>query len=136
MDSTTTTWRNGMSFDVEVEGHTLPIDAAEAFGGQGYGPKPKTLLLTALAGCTGMDVVSMLKKMRMEFDAFAIKVDGQLTETHPKTYETIHLTYTFSGDGLDSKKIEKAVRLSQEQYCGVTAILEKTAKITYDIVTQ
>ena len=91
-------------------------------------------LVSALAGCTGMDVVAILRKMRMSWHALAIEVQGELTEDHPKVYATIHITYRFTGDELDAKKIEKAVRLSQEQYCGVTAMLEKTATITYDII--
>jgi len=135
MDQTHITFKDGMAFDVELEGHTFPIDAAEQFGGRGLGPKPKGLLLSSLAGCTGMDVVSILGKMRMPFDSFAVDVTGELTDEHPKVYHKIHITYRFTGAELDAKKIEKAVRLSQETYCGVTAMLGKTAEITYDIVT-
>lgn len=132
-DSTEITWKDGMAFDIELEGRTIGVDAAEAFGGRGYGPKPKSLMLSALAGCTGMDVVSILRKMRMPFDGLHIKVDGDLTDEHPKVYHRIHLVYTFTGSELDPAKIERAVKLSQEQYCGVSAMLAKTAEITYEI---
>ena len=134
-DSTEVTWKDGMAFDVALEGHDLTIDAAESFGGQGYGPKPKSLLLTALAGCTGMDVVSMLKKMRMSWESFGLKVDGELSDDHPKVYKKIHVTYRFTGDALDTDKIKKAIELSQTKYCGVTVMLSNTAEITYDLET-
>lgn len=132
-DSTEITWKDGMAFDVQLEGATFGIDADEKFGGHGYGPKPKGLVLSALAGCTGMDVVSILRKMRMPFDSFGIKIDGELTDEHPKVYHRIHIVYTFTGGELDTAKIERAVKLSQEQYCGVNAMLAKTADITYEI---
>lgn len=135
-DTTEITWQQGMAFDVSVEGSSFGIDASEAFGGRGHGPKPKTLLLSALAGCTGMDVVSILAKMRMPFDGLRIQVDGELTDEHPKVYRSIHVTYRFSGTELDRAKIDKAVSLSQERYCGVTAMLSKTAKIEWDIVVE
>ena len=134
-DSTEVTWKDGMAFDVALEGHELKIDAAEAFGGRGYGPKPKSLLLSALAGCTGMDVVSMLKKMRMSWKTFGLKVDGELSADHPKVYKKIHITYRFTGDALDSDKIKRAIELSQKTYCGVTVMLSSTAEITYDLET-
>jgi len=130
---TTATWQKGMSFDVALDGHTFAIDAAAEHGGENRGPKPKGLLLSALAGCTGMDVVSILGKMRMPFDSFNVRVEGALTEAHPKYYGDITLVYTFTGAELDEKKIEKAVRLSQENYCGVTEMLRHSAKISHQI---
>lgn len=135
-DHSAITWTGGMGFNAEVEGTEFGIDAAPQFGGQGGGPKPKTLMLTALAGCTGMDVVSILRKMRMPFDSLNIAVDGELTDDHPKVYKKIHIHYRFGGDELDQAKIEKAVKLSQERYCGVTVMLAKTAEISFDIDLQ
>jgi putative redox protein len=108
----------------------VSVDSHVKFGGQGKGPRPKPLLLFSLAGCTGMDVVSLLKKMRVDFTDFKIKVSAELTEDHPKYYHKIHLTYLFSGEDLDAGKIEKAVNLSQDKYCGVSYMLSKTAEIT------
>ena len=135
-DTTQANWKDGMAFDVELEGHSFGIDADEAFGGRGHGPKPKALLLSALAGCTGMDVVAMLRKMRMPWDDFSLRVDGELTDEHPKHYHRIHITYEFSGDELDPNKIKKAIDLSQTKYCGVSAMLSHDAQITYDLVTK
>jgi putative redox protein len=127
------TWQDGMAFDVEVDGHRLTVDAEEEFGGKDQGPRPKPLLLSALGGCTAMDVVSMLKKMRVPFDSFSVVVDGVLAEEHPKVYRSIRLTYTFTGEALDRSKIERAVELSQTRYCGVTAMVQFTTDITHEI---
>src|SRR5210317_1703967 len=123
----------GMSFDTIIDDHNITIDADGAFGGQGKGPRPKPLILQALTGCTGMDVVSLLNKMRVEYSDFEIKVDGELTDEHPKYYHKIHLTYQFKGKDIDNSKVEKAVNLSQDKYCGVSFMLKKAAEITWEI---
>ncbi len=119
----------GMSFDVELDGHHFDIDSDAEFGGQDRGPKPKKLLLSALAGCTGMDVVSILKKMRMPFDEFWIEVDGDLNDAEPSVYTAFQVRYCFRGKELDKAKIEKAVSLSQEKYCGVSFMFRSFATI-------
>lgn len=126
-------WKSGMAFDAEFDGHAVKIDASEDHGGSNYGILPKPLLLIGLAGCTGMDVVSILKKMHVEYNTFNVFVNGDLTEEHPKVYNKIHLIYEFSGNDLNMKSIEKAVLLSQEKYCGVSAMLRQAAKLTYEI---
>ena len=97
------------------------------------GGSPMEFLLAGVAGCTGVDVLSILKKMRMVWKGFTLEVSGELTEGHPKVYSDIHIAYRFTGPELDRKKIERAVELSQTAYCGVTAMLGKTAKITTSI---
>jgi putative redox protein len=129
----TSEWKNGMQFMGNIDNHTLTMDAEAQFGGTDAGPRPKALLLVSLAGCTGMDVVALLKKMRVDADGFTITVQGELTEEHPKYYHKIHVSYSFSGAGLDRSKVEKAVKLSQEKYCGVSAMLSKAADLTYEI---
>ena len=131
--NTNTKWLGNMAFESDVEGYKIVIDANEEFGGQGLGPTPKPLLLMALAGCTGMDVTSLLKKMRVEIDDFDINVSGEMTEEHPKHYSAIHVEYLFKGKNLDSEKLKKAVNLSQERYCGVHYMLKQSAKITHNI---
>lgn len=126
-------WNELMQFDALVNGHTIKLDADSSVGGNNVGPRPKPLLLVALAGCTGMDVVSILEKMRMKMDDLQIDVDGELTEEHPKIYNKIHITYKFKGSDLDIDKINKAITLSQERYCGVSAMLSKAAEITYSV---
>lgn len=130
---TTATWTDGMAFNVALDGHTFAVDAVAEHGGRDRGPKPKGLVLSALAGCTGMDVVSILNKMRVPFDSFRVHVEGDLTDEHPKHYDRIKLVYTFTGDALDPKKIDRAVRLSQENYCGVTEMLRHVAEISHEI---
>ena len=127
-------WTKNMSFDVEVNDHIITIDADERVGGENRGPRPKALLLAGLAGCTGMDVVSILKKMRVTPDDFNITTEAEQSEKHPKIYTKIHLIYTFKGNKLPLDKIEKAINLSQERYCGVTAMLSKAAELTHEIV--
>lgn len=129
-------WTEDMSFDASVNDHTIKLDAMEAVGGKNKGPRPKPLVLVALGGCTGMDVVSMLKKMRVQFTALNIEVEGELTEEHPKVYHTITIIYRFKGKDLPIEKLEKAVSLSQERYCGVTAMLQKVAKIENKIIVE
>lgn len=126
-------WASEMAFEVEVNNHKFMVDAEESVGGQNLGPRPKVLTLAALGGCTGMDVISILKKMRVEPEYFNVSVEGELTDEHPKYYKKIHLTYFFKGDGLPLDKLDKAISLSQERYCGVTAMLNKAAEITYEI---
>jgi putative redox protein len=127
-------WVSGTTFKGTQDGHELAMDLPEDAGGRNTGPKPKTLLLTALGGCTGLDVVSILEKMRVELDGFEMRLSAEQTEEHPKVFKAIHLTYVFSGRGLPMDKLERAVSLSQEKYCGVTAMLAKACPITYEIV--
>ena len=126
-------WNNGMSFESEVNGHNIIIDAEKDFGGNNLGPRPKPLLLLALSGCTGMDVVSLLKKMKVQYDEFYIDVKGILSEEHPKYYKEIQLIYNISGQKIDKNKVDKAIRLSQEKYCGVNFMLGKSSSISYKV---
>lgn len=122
-------WTGEMAFEANVNGFKLVIDADEKVGGQNKGPRPKPLTLASLGGCTAMDVISILKKMRVEPSWFNVEVEGELTEEHPKYYHTIRVTYQFKGENLEMEKLQKAVDLSQERYCGVSALLSKGAKI-------
>lgn len=132
-ESISTKHTGGMSFETKFGNHTLVIDAGEAFGGEDKGPKPKPLVLNALTGCTGMDVVSLLNKMRVKYKDFEIKVDAEMTEEHPKYYNKIHLTYVIKANEADRAKVEKAVNYSQERYCGVSFMLAKSSELTYEI---
>jgi putative redox protein len=126
----------GMAFDTVVDGHTLTIDADPDFGGNDSGPKPKPLLLLSLSGCTGMDVVSLMNKMRVEYSDFQVTVDAELTDEHPKYYHKIHLTYSLKTKSEYHEKIRKAVTLSQERYCGVSYMLSKSSDLTHEIKFQ
>lgn len=127
-------WKEGMAFEADVNGHKLMLDAGEAGGGKDLGPRPKPLMLVALAGCTGMDVVSILEKMRVKIDDFNVKVSGELTEEHPKHFINMHITYEFWGKDLPEEKLEKAINLSDERYCGVAAVYKKVMPVTHSIV--
>jgi len=126
-------WLKNMAFSAEVSGHEIIIDATEKVGGQDRGPRPKPLMLAALAGCTGMDVVSILKKMRVKVDDFNVNVEGELTEEHPKHFIHMHVIYEFTGKDLPMDKLKKAVSLSEERYCGVSATYREAMKLTSEI---
>jgi putative redox protein len=97
------------------------------------GPRPKPLLLAGLGGCTGMDVISILRKMRVEPEYFNVVVLAESTNEHPMYYKKIHIEYQFRGKDLPMDKLEKAVNLSQERYCGVSFMLGKASEITSEI---
>jgi putative redox protein len=127
-------WKGDMGFTAEVNGHQIQLDADEAFGGKDEGPRPKPLILASLAGCSGMDVVSILKKMREPVSWFNMRVQGELSEEHPKMYTSIMIIYEFkAADGLKDENVRKAVDLSQERYCGVSALLRKAIPVEYEI---
>lgn len=126
-------WLKNMSFSADVNGHEIILDASDMVGGNNQGPRPKPLLLAALAGCTGMDVVSILKKMRVKPDDFKVYVEGDLTEEHPKQFSRMHIIYEFKGNDLPMEKLKKAVALSDERYCGVSAMFRKAIEITSEI---
>jgi len=126
-------WLEKMAFKTIVNGHELILDASEEGGGQDRGPRPKILMMVALAGCTGMDVVSILKKMRVEVEAFNVRVEGELTDEHPKHYTSMKVIYEFKGKDLPMDKLEKAVSMSEEKYCGVNAVYKKAMDVSTEI---
>jgi len=128
-----TRWLKNMSFETDVNGHKIVIDAKAESGGDDLGPRPKTLMLAALGGCTGMDVVSILKKMRVDFKSVNVIVEGDLTEEHPRHFNKMHVIYEIEGDNLPMDKVEKAVALSEERYCGVSAVYRQAMKLTSEI---
>ncbi len=126
----TTVWQNeGLRFESTVNGHKIMMDNAVGDSGA----RPKILLLSALAGCTGMDVVSMLNKMKVENFELTIDADADQTDEHPKVYHTIDVTYNFVGENLPIDKIKRAIELSKTRYCGVSKMLSETAKINTKI---
>ena len=119
-----------MHFESEGPGGKVLIDGAEEFGGEGKGVRPKAMMLSALAGCAGMDISSLLKKMRAEVAHFAIDVAGELTDVDPKFYKKVHVTFKFYDSEFKKDKIEKAVNLSVERYCGVMEMFRQFAEVT------
>ncbi len=127
-------WKGNLAFESTVGNHVLRTDAPKDFGGDDSGASPKKLMLVGLAGCTGVDVVSILGKMRVQFDDLDIAVEAEATEESPSVYTAMHIIYTFKGANLDKGKLEKAVNLSKEKYCGVSMMYENFLKITSEVV--
>lgn len=129
-----TKWLGKMQFEsTNPSGDVMTIDAGPENGGEGKGLRPKALMLSALAGCTGLDVASLIEKMKLEVTDFTIETEGELTEEHPKTYHTVRVDYHFYGSNLEPKKLEKAVNLSVEKYCGVMEMFRQFAKVEIKI---
>jgi putative redox protein len=135
-DSVTIKHRENMSFSVSINGHELIIDASRGSGGNNLGPRPKSLMLAALAGCTGMDVISILKKMHVVFEDFRVTVEGNITEEHPMHFDHMHIIYTIKGKDIPIDKVNKAISLSQEKYCGVSYNYRQAMKITHELVSE
>ncbi len=129
-------WAGEMAFEAEVNDFKIMLDAEPRVGGKNRGPRPKPLTLVSLGGCTGMDVISILTKMRVKPDYFNVEVSGELTDEHPKYFHKIHIRYIFRGKDLPMEKLEKAVTLSQDRYCGVSEMLRKSSELTYEIVVE
>jgi putative redox protein len=123
---TTTTWKTGQAFDTFQGNAKLEIDAKAGFS-------PKALLLSGLAGCSGIDVVEILEKMRVPFADLSIDAEADQTDEHPRVFKDIHLTYILSAAEENRDKIKKAIDLSLSTYCGVAAMLKKNSDIHYTI---
>ena len=126
-------WLSKMAFETNVNGHRIVLDAAEENGGQNLGPRPKAFMMVALGGCTGMDVVSILNKMRVDYKSFHIDIEGDTADEHPKKFLKMKVIYNFTGENLPLDKIQHAVNLSREKYCGVFASYKNSIDIDYEI---
>jgi len=127
-------WLNDLSFEAEADGHKIYMDTSVEHGGKNLGPRPKLMMMVALAGCTGMDVAAILKKMRENVEKLSVEVQGDVTEEHPKRFEGMKVIYMVKGKGINRKNVEKAVELSSEKYCGVSANYKEAFDITYEII--
>lgn len=128
-----TQWMGKMQFNALVNGHTIVMDAPPRAGGEENGPIPKPFILTALSGCTGMDVVALLRKANLAVDDFSLKVTGELSKQQPLEYIAIHIVYEIRGRNDDKDAVLKAVNDSQEKICGVSHMLKKALPITWEI---
>ena len=126
-------WTDKVAFETEINGHKLIVDANVESGGSNLGPPPKRLMLTALAGCTGIDVIMILKKMKVVPEAFNVIIEADVTDEHPKHYSKMKVIYQFKGKDLPLDKLEKAVKLSETTYCGVTAVYRKAMEMQSEI---
>ncbi len=131
MPKTEIKWQNEMRFEgIPESGHAVIMDAEKVHGGADTGARPMELLLVGLGGCTGMDVVSILKKMRKHIKSFRMNINAERAKEHPKVYTNISLEYIVEGD-MEEKDVMKAIELSRQKFCSVSAMLGKTAKISY-----
>lgn len=123
----------GMQFVGDSEsGHAVLMDTTPNVGGTQTAPQPMELVLLGLGGCTGMDVVSILRKMRIQWDRFEVLLEAERAPEHPKVFTKIHLIYRIWGDDIKEENLKKAIALSQERYCPVTPMLRKGATITHE----
>lgn len=128
-------WKGGLAFTGSAEeGYLIPLDAKKAVGGHDLGFRPLQLFAIGLAGCTGMDVISILQKKRQEVTDFEVSAEIERADQHPKVFTKIVLTYTVTGKNIDHDAVERAVELSETKYCGAQAMLKETADITHEIV--
>lgn len=126
-------FNGGMNFSAEIDGHIIQIDTAEENGGKNLGPRPKALMLAALSGCTGFDVVSILEKMRVEFSDFSVESVANSTDGEPSVYDAVQIIYSIKVAESDRPKVEKAVHLSKTKYCGVSRMFEGFADVSFII---
>lgn len=136
----TTHWKGGLTFESDnPSGKTVVMDTDIDGQDQRFGLSPKAMMLSSLAGCSGLDVISILEKMKVHIDDFKIEILGELTDEHPKYYHSVSVAYHFYGSDLNKEKIERAVQLSVEKYCGVMEMFRRFAdvktNIQYHIVT-
>ena len=128
----TVTWRNGLAFEAKVgSGHALGLDASAEHGGRNGGPSPMELLLAGLGGCTGMDVIALLRKMRQQVTAYRVEVRGARRHEHPQVYTDIEVVHVVRGRDLDPRSIARAVELSATRYCPASAMLSAAAKVEH-----
>lgn len=128
-----TQWMGKMQFNTLVNGHTIIMDGPEKVGGEDNGPIPKPFVLVALSGCTGMDIVSLLRKANQTVDDFSMKVRGELSKQVPIEYLSMHISYYFKGPETVRQGAVDAVYASQEKYCGVSHMLKKALPVTWEI---
>jgi len=125
-----TKWLGDMAFESNnPSGLKVIIDASPEDGGEGKGFRPKALMLSSLAGCSGLDVAALIRKMKLEVDEFDIEIIGHLTEEHPKYYNAVTIEYHFHGNNLKEARLQRAVDLSIEKYCGVTEMFRGFAEL-------
>jgi putative redox protein len=125
-------WKGKLSFEAETEsGHRFQLDAKPEVGGEGKGPSPMEVLLVSLAGCTGMDVASILKKKRVDLRNMTVSVDADRAAQHPKYFTRIEVSFTFEGKDIKEEDVKQAIELSADKYCSVGVMLREKAEISY-----
>jgi putative redox protein len=126
-----------MRFDIETgSGHQITLDANAQSGGNDEGARPMELLLVALAGCAGMDIISILRKKRQQVDAYAITIHGARADEQPKPFTHIIVEHHFTGQAIKPEAVQRAIDLTEQRYCGVSAMLGKSAHIEHTFTLQ
>jgi putative redox protein len=128
-----TQWMGKMQFNALINGHTVIMDAPPRVGGEDLGPIPKPFVLSALSGCTGMDVVALLRKEGKELEDFSIQVSGEITRQHPIEYVSIHIDYDLKGRPEDRESALRAIARSQDELCGVSHMMKKIMPVTWNV---
>ena len=131
MTKTTTTWKGAHEFTSSLEHNTIELDGSKK---NGFGPK--ALLLSGLAGCSGIDIVDILEKMRVAFSDFIIETSAEQTDEHPRVFKEIIITYRIKTAIENEERIKKAIELSLEKYCGVSAMLKKNSPVNYKLIIE
>ena len=131
-----TVWREDNIFDTDIDGHTVTLDMPGDDTHVTEGPGPKKLQLVAASTCSGLDIVAMAKKMRIDLKSFDVRIDAEVAEEHPKQYTSMKVIYEFEGDELPKDKLERACQLSFDKYCGVLALYKKAIPVSYEIVVK
>lgn len=126
-------WKGSMHFVTETpSGHTVYLDAAPEVGGENLGPRPTEVLLSAVGTCSGIDIVDILRKMRLDVESFAMEVSGERAEDHPRRFTRVHMHYILTGN-LPEDKVRRAVQLSVEKYCSVSNSLNAEVTSSFEI---
>jgi len=127
-------WKDNLKFNAQGEsGHDIPMDASESAGGDDSAARPMEMLLAGLGGCTSIDVVLILNKMKAEIEDFNVEIEAEREDEHPKRFKKIHLKYYIKGKNLEERKVEKAINLSEDKYCSASASLNAEITSSYEI---
>jgi putative redox protein len=130
-------WQNGLCFIAsDDKEHSVAMDASKEHGGEGSGFSPMQLLLAALGGCTGVDIVNILRKQRQKLTGLEIVVSGERGSDHPRVYSKVQVEYKLKGENLKEKALRTAIQLSEDKYCSVGATIGKTAKMSHSYSIQ
>jgi putative redox protein len=125
-------WKGNLAFEAETESwHRILLDAKQEVGGEDKGPRPMEVLLVSLAGCTAMDVASILKKKRVNLQNMTVKVNAEQAPQHPKYFTRIDVEFNFEGKDIKEEDVKRAIELSRDKYCSVSVMLEGKAEIFY-----
>lgn len=126
--------QKNMAFETRIRNHTFALDTQVASGGDNTGPSPKEMLVASVIGCTGMDVVELLKKHKMTAESLTISADAEPRKEHPRIFTSMTITFQVTGSQVGAKELTEAVHLSLTKFCGVTAMISKVVRVEYDVV--